>query len=260
MTGVDFIAMSFLSLADKLALLDWIQQPINKTFSQYQLNKLSWALKQYYVCKIPISYIVNKHKFYNRSFQVRNCLIPRYTTETLVAWLIEHYPTDQIPRNILDLGTGSGCIALSLGGEWTNSSITATDISLAALRVAKINQTNLAIPNVKFKLSNWFSHVHDRYDLLVSNPPYLSHEQVAYNISQLRCEPYCALVSQNQGKQALQHIIANSIQYTNDILLEHTYQQTEFISSELKRYGYIVIQAVKDTNQYVIGTWASRIL
>jgi release factor glutamine methyltransferase len=185
---------------------------------------------------LPIAYLVGSREFYGRSFQVStDVLIPRPDTELLVELALAHLPADQV-MDVLDLGTGSGCIAITLALERPLARITAVDQSTAALAVAQHNADQLHA-RVEFLPSDWFSALSGRYfDLIVSNPPYIAAADPHLARGDVRFEPLSALASGQNGFDDLRHLIHASSAYLKPggtLLLEHGYDQAEAVRSLL---------------------------
>ena len=188
---------------------------------------------------IPVQYIVGNVDFYGNTFKVnKNTLIPRFETELLVEKTIKYinmYFNNEI--KILDIGTGSGCIAITLNKLLDNSMVTAVDISKEALDVArennKINNTD-----VNFIKSDVFSNINDKYDVIISNPPYISYDEdimdVVYNN-----EPHMALYADDNGLYFYDKILNECRKYLNDrfiIAFEIGYKQGNDILNIINKY------------------------
>ena len=188
---------------------------------------------------IPVQYIVGNVDFYGYTFKVnKNTLIPRFETELLVEKTIKYinkYFNNEI--KILDIGTGSGCIAITLNKLLDNSRVTAVDISKNALDVArennKINNTD-----VNFIESDVFSNINDKYDVIISNPPYISYDEdimdVVYNN-----EPHMALYADGNGLYFYDKILRECRKYLNDrflIAFEIGYKQGNDILNIINKY------------------------
>ena len=188
---------------------------------------------------IPVQYIVGNVDFYGYNFKVNeNVLIPRFETEELVEKTIKYinkYFNNEI--KILDIGTGSGCIAITLNKLLDNSMVTAVDISKDALDVArennKINNTD-----VNFIESDVFSNINDKYDVIISNPPYISYDEdimdVVYNN-----EPHMALYADGNGLYFYDKILRECRRYLNDrflIAFEIGYKQVNDIFNIINKY------------------------
>lgn len=188
---------------------------------------------------IPVQYIVGNVDFYGNTFKVnKNALIPRFETELLVEKTIKYinkYFNNEI--KILDIGTGSGCIAITLNKLLDNSMVTAVDISKDALDVArennKINNTD-----VNFIESDVFSNINYKYDVIISNPPYISYDEdimdVVYNN-----EPHMALYADDNGLYFYDKILRECRKYLNDrflIAFEIGYKQGNDILNIINKY------------------------
>lgn len=162
----------------------------------------------------PVQYIVGNVDFYGLEFKVNeNVLIPRFETEELVEKTIE-YAQDYFDKeiSILDIGTGSGCIAITLNKN-LNSNVDAVDISDSALEIAKINNINNNT-KVSFFKSNIFENVNKKYDLIISNPPYIAYDEEIMDIVKNN-EPNIALYADNDGLYFYEEILKNALKYLN---------------------------------------------
>lgn len=198
----------------------------------------------------PIAYIVGQQEFWSLSFAVSSAtLIPRPETEHLVEIALTKIPQNEAYQ-VLDLGTGSGAIALSIAKERPHSIVTAVDISPEAVAIAEHNQSKLEIPNVSFLVSNWYESLNNRvYDIIVSNPPYIAEQDPHLTKGDLRFEPDVALSSGKDGLNAIEHIISFASRHlkTNGwLLLEHGYQQAEAVQELMCQHGFQAVQSLDD--------------
>jgi len=180
----------------------------------------------------PIAYITGHKEFYSLLFKVnKDTLIPRPETEILVDYVLDKYKS-QNNIKILDLGTGSGCIAVSIAKyiEKYNGFVTAVDKSIGALSIAKENARLNKVENISFVESYWFSNVEKtKYDCIISNPPYLDKSELTSNI---KYEPSSALISDNNGLKDIEEIIFNSKDYLKPnglLIIEHGASQKSTI-------------------------------
>lgn len=197
----------------------------------------------------PIAYLLKMRGFWSLDFYVNeHVLIPRPETELLVELALHNI--DKENAEIADLGTGSGAIALSLAHERPLWQIDATDISEEALKVARHNAQNLELKNIHFYKGSWCQALpKNNYDLLISNPPYLSQDDPHRLEGDLRFEPQHALVSGLSGLEAYEIIIKEARLYLNDsglLMLEHGYTQREAIFKLLAENHYHNIKAIND--------------
>lgn len=187
----------------------------------------------------PVQYIVGNVDFYGYKINVnKNVLIPRFETEELVFKtinLIKKNLNENI--KVLDIGTGSGCISIALKKEIPGLDITAVDISEDALVVAKNNalENNCEINFIK---SDLFNNIDNKYDLIISNPPYISYDEQIMDIVK-KNEPHLALYAKNNGLYFYEEIIKNSSNYLNDkniIAFEIGYLQANEIKKMAHKY------------------------
>ena len=236
----------------------------------------------------PMAYILGSREFYGLSLLVTpDTLIPRPDTETLVEAALAKIPqgaitknlsfrrksessgveqhgyetldsdfrrNDELGRNedlsVLDLGTGTGAIALAIAKNRPQASITAVDASEAALEVAIKNAQHLSINNVEFVLSNWFENLsNQRFDIIVSNPPYIEDHDVHLTQGDLRFEPMSALASGADGLDDIRQIIGDCLIYLKPqgwLMLEHGYNQAEQVADLMSEAGLTNIETIKD--------------
>jgi release factor glutamine methyltransferase len=200
----------------------------------------------------PVAYILGERGFWTLNLKVsRDTLIPRADTERLVELALTLIPA-QAPWKILDLGTGTGAIALSLANENPACFITATDQSPAALEIAKQNAVNNQISNIEFIQSDWFTAVgNQRFDMIVSNPPYIKDNDPHLKQGDVRFEPLSALTSGKDGLDDIRTIIKNSqehLQPNGVLLIEHGYDQAESVCELLTAANFSQIRNFTDYN------------
>ena len=194
----------------------------------------------------PIAYLVGMREFYGRPFQVSpDVLIPRPDTELLVELALARLPPDQ-PLDVLDLGTGSGCIAITLALERPLAQVTAVDRSTAALAIARRNAEFLNA-RVEFLTSDWFAAFTPsralagrRFDLIVGNPPYIAAADPHLVRGDVRFEPLTALAAGADGLDDLRHLTAAAcahLKLGGVLLLEHGYDQADAVQALLRMNG-----------------------
>ena len=189
---------------------------------------------------VPIAYLVGAREFYGRPFQVSPAvLIPRPDTELLVERALAHIPGDQAVE-ILDLGTGSGCIAITLALERPLARVTAADRSAAALAVAQRN-ADILNARVEFLASDWFAALAGRrFDLIVSNPPYVAAADPHLAHGDVRFEPLTALAAGHDGLDDLRRLTRAACAHLKPggtLLLEHGYNQADRVQTLLREGG-----------------------
>ena len=197
---------------------------------------------------IPIQYINNKAYFMRLEFYVdENVLIPRCDTEILVEEIIKIIKKDSLLK-ILDLCTGSGAIAISLKKYLNNIEIMASDISDKALMVAKKNASKIGV-DVKFIESDLFNNISEKFDLIVSNPPYIKKSVIPSLDKQVRNEPILALAGGEDGLDFYRKISYEAKKFLNNngyLCFEIGYDQRKDVEDILLQNGYINIYSKKD--------------
>lgn len=197
----------------------------------------------------PVAYLIGEREFWSLPLQVSPAtLIPRPDTECLVEQALDCLPSR--PCEILDLGTGTGAIALALASERPDCAITAVDVVPEAVELARGNARRLGIGNIRVMQSHWFSGVEgQRFALIVSNPPYIDSEDRHLLQGDVRFEPRSALVADNHGLADLETLIIqgrNFLEPDGWLLLEHGWQQGEQVRQLFIRAGFAQVSTGKD--------------
>lgn len=214
----------------------------------------------------PIAYLVGEKEFWSLPLKVSPAtLIPRPDTERLVELALSHLP--QSPSMILDLGTGTGAIALAIASERPESQIIGIDFQPDAVALAQENAERLLINNATFLSGSWFSPLASQtessqtFDMIVSNPPYIDEADPHLNQGDVRFEPKTALVADQQGLADIDHIIAYSRHYLKEqgwLLIEHGWQQGEQVKALFQQYGFHHVTTEKDygdNDRVTLGCW-----
>jgi release factor glutamine methyltransferase len=188
----------------------------------------------------PVAYLTGTREFYGRPFQVSPAvLIPRPDTELLVELALARIPPDQA-MGVLDLGTGSGCIAITLALERPLARVAAVDRSPAALAIARRNAERLDA-RVEFLTSDWFAALAGRrFDLIVSNPPYIAAADPHLRRGDVRFEPLSALAAGQDGLDDLRQLTAAACAHLKpggSVLLEHGYDQADAVQALMRING-----------------------
>ena len=188
----------------------------------------------------PVAYLTGTREFYGRRFQVSPAvLIPRPDTELLVELALARIPPDQA-MDVLDLGTGSGCIAITLALERPLARVTAVDRSPAALAIARRNAESLDA-RVEFLTSDWFAALAGRrFDIIVSNPPYIAAADPHLRRGDVCFEPLTALAAGQDGLDDLRHLTAAACAHLKPdgtLLLEHGYDQADAVQALMRING-----------------------
>lgn len=211
----------------------------------------------------PLAYILKQKEFWSLPLQVGpEVLIPRPETELLVEVALNCLAS-QAQATILDLGTGSGCIALALAHEQVDATIIASDISQQCIDIATRNAKQLNISNVSFVCGDWFEAApQEKFNLIVSNPPYIAKEDSHIEEHVRTYEPNIALFSEDNGMQALTHIIQhahNKLHPAGQLILEHGWQQADSVNEQLEKHGYQTIRNHRDLQGHTRVTSATFI-
>jgi release factor glutamine methyltransferase len=190
----------------------------------------------------PVAYLIGECDFYDLIFKVTpDVLIPRPETEILVELALMRLSVNYSNR-ILDLGTGSGAVALTLARHCPQANVVAVDLSPAAVSIARENADNLNINNVFIATGNWFSELSgEKFDLIVSNPPYVAENDPHLFRGDLRFEPKMALTTESDGLACIRDIVATACDYLKVdgwLMLEHGYDQAVVCRQLLKSAGF----------------------
>ncbi|MEO0367780.1 MAG: peptide chain release factor N(5)-glutamine methyltransferase [Pseudomonadota bacterium] len=200
----------------------------------------------------PIAYILGKKEFWSLELTVNHhVLIPRPETETLVDAVLDYIPATQAIK-ILELGTGSGAIALALAKERPHTQIIAVDVSEDALVVARHNADKFDLSNIEFIQSDWFTELANRsFDIIVSNPPYVAPGDPHLQQGDLIAEPDVALIGRGDGLGDIRHICELSRDHLSPqglLMLEHGWDQATKIKDIMSQAGFEDIQSYRDLN------------
>lgn len=196
----------------------------------------------------PVAYLLGQQGFWTLDLKVApSTLIPRADTESLVEWVLENH--DDAQKKVLDLGTGTGAIALALASERNQWRVSGLDLMEAAVQLAKENAKLNGIKNTEFYQSSWFENVptNSLFDLIVSNPPYIDEQDEHLTQGDVRFEPLSALVAKENGLADLRKIAEDARQYLNGYLvMEHGWQQAEDVQRILVELGYQQVGSGQD--------------
>ena len=255
--GADLLALSSESakLDAQVLLLHILQKPRSYLFTwpEHALSDEQQSQFNIFIQRRlkgePVAHITGLREFWSLSLEINaTTLIPRPDTETLVEQALEI----ALPATakVLDLGTGTGAIALALGSEMPSWQITAVDRVSDAVALATRNQQRLAINNVHVKQSNWFSELHgEKFNLIVTNPPYIESSDIHLNQGDVRFEPLSALVADDCGMSDIKQIITQSRDYLSSngyLLIEHGFEQGEAVRHFFEKMAFVNIKTVKD--------------
>ncbi len=251
----------------ELADIDWISVevtgkqrsmlPFCEKFSSEEMSKIMSAVEKR-LNHIPLGYIFGKSYFYGRQFVVnQNVLIPRQDTEILIDKICEDINSRNEKVSVLDIGTGSGAIAITIEKE-TNADVFAVDVSEKALEVAKQNAKVLEA-NVKFEKSDLFENVKEKFDFIVSNPPYIESDVIETLEDEVRLnEPILALDGGEDGLDFYRKIISDAPNYLNKggkLYFEIGYNQAEDLKNLMKNdfKNILVYKDYGNNDRVVVG-------
>ncbi|SIS93437.1 peptide chain release factor N(5)-glutamine methyltransferase [Neptunomonas antarctica] len=208
----------------------------------------------------PVAYILGMQAFWTLDLEVSaDTLIPRADTEVLVETALNLLPN--IPLRVADLGTGTGAIALALASERSAWDVWGCDRIIGAVELAKRNQTRLGLAHVTFVQGSWLEPLEGRFDMIVSNPPYIDQADEHLQQGDVRFEPLSALVAGEDGLSDIRHIITASCQYLAEggwLLFEHGYQQATAVRSLFSEEGYSDVVTYQDyagNDRVTLGCW-----
>ena len=211
----------------------------------------------------PVSRILGTREFYGRPFQVtKSVLDPRADTETLIALALEIMPSG--PKRILDIGTGSGAIAVTLLAERTSCSGMAVDLSVDALHVAKMNSlANGVSGRLQFHHGSWFEGLAEKFDLMISNPPYIPHGEIAGLETEVKDhDPHVALDGGHDGLFAYRAIAAGASQHLNQkglVLVEIGAGQGADVTAIFAQHGFLLRNQKIDLGGHIRALAFSRL-
>jgi len=255
------VLLSFVAQKNRTWLYTWPERELSEPQNQ-QLQILIERRLQ----GEPVAYLTGQREFWSLTLQVSpDTLIPRPDTELLVEVALELLADRSREHlNIVDLGTGTGAIALAIASEQPNWQVVGLDRIPAAVALAQRNQSHLQISNASFLESDWFSAIDkQQFDLIVSNPPYIEPQDPHLEAGDVRFEPRSALVAEDDGLLDIKKIIAQAPEYLVEqgwILFEHGYQHAEAVRNLLSERGFFAVKTRCDLaghERATLGQWLS---
>ncbi len=198
----------------------------------------------------PVAYLTGRREFYSLDLEVNpDVLIPRPETELLVELALARIDSAS-PSRVLDLGTGCGAVALAIAASRPRASVVGVDVSPAAIPIARSNAERLGMLNARFVESNWYDAlVHESFDTIVANPPYIAVGDPHLTEGDLRFEPRGALTPGGDGLAAIRALIAGARSHTNPggwFFTEHGYDQAVAVQATLASEGFREVQTRRD--------------
>lgn len=209
----------------------------------------------------PIAYITGEKEFWSLKFNVSNStLIPRPDTEKLVELGLEYLP--KAPCEVLDLGTGTGAIAIAMATERPDCLFTAIEKNKDALILAQKNAKQIDVNNVYFLLGDWYKPIKNRkFSMITSNPPYIDPTDVHLSQGDVRYEPRSALVSEDDGLADIKVIVQGATKHLNQygwLLIEHGWKQGLAVQTIFKQHGFQLVETFTDysgNDRVTLGRW-----
>ena len=200
---------------------------------------------------VPLAYVLNSQFFWKHDFYVNeNVLIPRGDSETLIVSFLKYFSDKNKDLNILEIGVGSGCLILSILDEYKNSRGLGVDISQEALNVCKINANRLELINhINLLQSDLFENVQEKFDVIISNPPYIDEHDVDLAEDVKQFEPHLALFAENNGLYFYEKILQQAKNYLHTggmIFFEIGYTQNKAVIDLAKQNGFAHVETAKD--------------
>ncbi len=198
---------------------------------------------------IPLAYLIGWQGFFGREFKVNeHTLIPRADTEVLVEAVLTFVRNRSLQSPyLLDLGAGSGCIGITLAKELPNSQVLLGDVSAYALAVATDNARQLGAANCQFCQTSWYEGIEGRFDVIVSNPPYIAKNDE--HLEHLKAEPITALVAEDEGLSDIKCIIDGSLHHLvrgGMLAIEHGHDQGSVVQALFNKANFKEVDTIKD--------------
>jgi release factor glutamine methyltransferase len=199
---------------------------------------------------VPVAHLTGSREFWSLDFSVDNStLIPRPESETLVEYLLDNFG-NQENLKLLDMGTGTGAIAISIATEKPGWAIVASDISEQALELARQNCRQHDTSNVTLIHSDWFQNIDEKnFDIIISNPPYIASDDPHLSQGDVRFEPQSALSSGVTGMDDIEHICSQAKKYLRQngwLIVEHGYNQKQLVAECFAKNGFSAIEQKQD--------------
>lgn len=240
------VLLAFVLGKETIYLITWPERDLtNQQKSQYQ------DLIAKRVNGQPVAHLTGEREFWSLPLKVNNStLIPRPDTEVLVEQSLNELQLQGISKpQILDLGTGSGAIILAIASELPNANCVAVDYSEQAVKLASENCEQLQFKNVSIFQSDWFNNVKGKFNLIVSNPPYIDENDHHLKQGDVRFEPLSALVANEQGLSDIRHICEQAKQYLLEkgcLIFEHGFEQGKAVRDILQENDFVDVKTLQD--------------
>lgn len=243
------VLLSHVLQCNSAYLFTWPEKNLNTE----QLKRFQSLIQQRHQ-GTPVAHLTGQREFWSLDLSVNDStLIPRPETETLVEFILEKF-NDKEDLKLLDMGTGTGAIAIALATEKPQWNITACDISERAIQLAEKNSTRHQTRNIKFIQSDWFDDIKDNnFDIIVSNPPYIASDDAHLSQGDVRFEPKSALTSGRTGMDDIEHLCLHAKQHllkNGYLIVEHGYDQKIAVSECFTKNNYIEVEHRQDLSDH----------
>ncbi len=251
------VLLTFVLQCNSAHLLAWPE----KNLSKEQQTHYQQLLQQRHE-GIPVAHLTGLREFWSLNFSVNNStLIPRPETETLVEYILTKFNRED-NLTLLDMGTGSGAIAIAIASEKPDWNIFASDISKRALHLARQNSDFHQTDNITFINSNWFENIRQNdFDIIVSNPPYIADNDPHLQQGDVRFEPQSALTSGAGGMDDIEHLCLHATNHLKDdgwLIVEHGYDQKQPVADCFAKNGFTEIEQKQDLSGHTRMTAGKR--
>lgn len=238
-------------------LLAWPE----KTLNEEQLTNFQQLIQQRQQ-GLPVAHLTGLREFWSLNFSVNDStLIPRPETETLIEFILDKF-SDRERIKLLDMGTGTGAIAITIATEKPGWTIFASELSADALKLARGNSNYHQTNNISFIQSNWFTNIKQSdFDIIVSNPPYIANNDPHLLVGDVRFEPQSALSAGATGMDDIEHLCQHANKHLKKnawLIIEHGYNQKQLVSDCFTKNGFMQIEQKQDLSGHTRMTAGKR--
>lgn len=212
---------------------------------------------------LPVAHLTGLREFWSLDFSVNDStLIPRPETETLIEFILDKF-SNREKIKLLDMGTGTGAIAITIATEKPGWEIFASELSANALKLARDNSNTHQTNNISFVQSNWFNNIkHNDFDIIVSNPPYIASDDPHLLVGDVRFEPQIALSAGATGMDDIEHLCLNAKNHLKKnawLIIEHGYNQKQLVSDCFAKNGFTQIEQKQDLSGHIRMTAGKKV-
>ena len=212
---------------------------------------------------LPVAHLTGLREFWSLNFSVNDStLIPRPETETLIEFILDKF-SNREKIKLLDMGTGTGAIAITIASEKPGWKIFASELSADALKLARDNSNTHQTNNISFVQSNWFNNIkHNDFDIIVSNPPYIANDDPHLLAGDVRFEPQSALSAGATGMDDIEHLCRhakNHLKKNAWLIIEHGYNQKQLVSDCFAKNGFTQIEQKQDLSGHIRMTAGKKL-